>query len=448
MAYRFTFDPNRCTGCQACVVGCWMEHRARQVAAWRRVPAFNAFRHPALPRFHLSLACHHCDAPACLEHCPAGAYTKDPATGAVTLHQDRCMGCRYCTWACPHDAPRFEAAAGIVEKCTFCPERLGAGLEPACVARCPVEALGLEARDPGPDPACPGIPPSTTAPGLRILPLREGAGPAVGFAPPEAVLAPFFDRLLAVPEPKITLRGEWGLVVFTTVFAVLAAWLGASRLGGPRLPAGALLGVGGAAMILAASHLGRPSRAWRAGLNAATSWLSREVILVSAFLGVGGLHLLGALRSHAWGWVAALLGFAALFAIDRIYRVALRTGPWNLHSAHALFNGLYLAALLVRAWPLAGAVGLLKLGLFLHRKRHFAGRGRLGGRLGATLRVAFGFVAPVLLLTWNPVLAGLCAVLGDLLDRCEYYAELEIPTPAGHLAAETRRRLGQQPSVA
>ena len=441
MALRFTFDPNRCTGCQACVVGCWMANRDQQSGAWRHVPAFNAFRHPDLPRFHLSLACHHCDEPACLANCPADAYTKDPVTGAVTLHRERCMGCRYCTWACPHDAPHLDAEAGTVEKCTFCPERLADGLEPACVARCPVEALGIEGREEQPTPMFPGIPPSTTKPGLRIVPLRRDAPPELGFAPAPKLIARFLEDVLTLPTPKITLRGEWSLVVFTTVVSVLVAWFAASRLGGPHLPLGLFLGAGAGVMALATAHLGRPDRAWRAVLNLRGSWLSREILLTSTFLGLGGLVLLAPGLPVGLAWAAGAAGFGSLFAIDRIYRVALKTGPWNLHSAHVLFNGLYLLALLVRNWPLAGAVGLLKLGLYLHRRRHFAQRGRPVRHAVGHLRVLVGFLAPLLLARWVPGLAALAAVLGDLIDRCEYYADLAIPTPLAHLTSEVRRRL-------
>lgn len=441
MSYRFTFDPNRCTGCQACVVGCWMENLAEQSAPWRQVPAFNPCRHPELPRFHVSLACHHCDAPACLANCPADAYSKDPRTGAVTLHRDRCMGCRYCTWACPHDAPRFDALAGTVEKCTFCAGRLTEGLEPACVARCPVEALGLEARDAQPTPTFPGLPPSATRPGIRLVPLRRDAPPALGFAPPPALVARFLPEVLTVPESKITLRGEWTLVVFTTVVSVLVAWFTASRLGGTPLPAWLFLGSGAGVMALATAHLGRPGRAWRAVLNLRGSWLSREILLTTAFLCLGGLALLVPTAPAGVGWAAVAAGFGSLFAIDRIYRVALQTGPWNLHSAHVLFNGLYLLALLTRNWPLALAVGLLKAGLYWHRRRHFIRQGRPRRTSVTFLRALLGFLGPLVLAPWLPGLAALAAVLGDLVDRCEYYADLEIPTPEGHLVAELKRRL-------
>jgi Fe-S-cluster-containing dehydrogenase component len=447
MALRFTFDPNRCTGCQACVVGCWMEHREHQALPWRRVYGFNPFHHPALPDFKLSFACHHCAEPACLLNCPVAAYTKDHATGAVVLDASRCMGCRYCTWACPHDAPQFHAAAGTVEKCSFCLERLEQGQEPACVARCPVEALGIEERVPGdPDPECPGLPPSGTRPGIRIAPLRRAEGPELGFAPPEPVLERFLDQVLALPEAKITLRGEWSLVLFTTAFSVLVAWLGAANLGGPAVSPWAFLAVGGGVLALAVLHLGRPSRAWRAGLHGATSWLSREILLTTAFLGLGGLHVLGFLPGRGLGWAATALGFAALFAMDRIYRVALRMGPWNLHSALVLFNGLYLFGLLARLWPLAFAVGALKLALTLHRRRLNRHRLRPVRLFSGSLRLTLGFVAPLVCAPLDPVLAGLFAVLGDLVDRCEYYDDLEIPTPTGHLASAFREQRAQRPA--
>ena len=45
-------------------------------------------------------------------------------TGVVNLDPDRCVGCRYCTWLCPYDAPRFDPRTGIVQKCTFCSDRI------------------------------------------------------------------------------------------------------------------------------------------------------------------------------------------------------------------------------------------------------------------------------------------------------------------------------------
>jgi Fe-S-cluster-containing dehydrogenase component len=423
MDRAFVFDPNLCTGCQACRVACGTENP--QSGPWRQVHTFNPARLPSLPRTHLSLACHHCEEPACLRHCPAGAYSR--GEGRVDLRREHCLGCRYCTWACPHDAPRFDPAQGLAEKCTLCAPRLGRGLAPACVARCPTGALAY--REPGDlDSAAPGFPQSPTRPGIRFLPLsRQGLeAPA---APGPDVVARWKDRLLALPPSRITLRGEWSLVLFTHALALLVAWAGAGALGRAPFATGFFLAAGALVLSLSALHLGRPLRAWRALLNLRTSWLSREILAILAFLGLGGL-------GHEWA--ALVAGLGALFTVDRIYRVALRCGPWNLHSAHTLFNGLYLLGLWAGLPLLWIPTGLLKLGLYLHRKAQAPSSGR---RVWSLLRLALGFGIPALgQELGTPVLVA-AAALGDLIDRCEYYVDLVLPSPGRDLVAALRTRL-------
>jgi len=445
---QFRFDPTACTGCEACVLACRMANRAQQARPWRRVHSFNPLRLPGLPVFHLSLACHHCLHPACLAHCPARAYTQDPATGAVSHHPERCLGCRYCTWTCPHDAPRFDPGAGVVEKCGFCLERQGQGLEPACVAQCPLGALGFEPRDAAAAPVAdppPGFPATGLGPALRFLPLRRAA--PVQAAPPESgLLARGRRALLAVPEPRITARGEWALVLFTATLAVLAGIMLALALRPGRplpAPAGqpwAFAGAGLAALALSTLHLGRPARAWRALANLRGSWLSREVALAGGFLLLAGLRL-GAPQVRGLAWAAALAGLAALYAVDRVYQVATHSGPLNFHSAHALFNGLYLAGLLAGCWPLALAAGLLKAGLYLNRKLHFRRQGRTARPLLSLVRLAAGFGLPLLAFGGAAAVPG--ALLGDLVDRWEYYGELgelELRSPQGDLAEALAER--------
>jgi len=440
MSFQFAFNPNRCTGCQACVVGCWMENRQKQSQNWRRVHTFNAFHHPQLPLFHLSLACHHCEDPACLRNCPADAYAQDAVTGAVTIDAERCIGCRYCTWACPHDAPKFNAAQGTIEKCTFCSERIGQGLEPACATRCPVEALGFEERKQGDKHHdIPGFPASEIRPSIRFVPLRRDAAPDLGLTPDSGVMRGFLGDLLRVPEAKITLSGEWTLLLFTTAMSLLYAWFTSSLTGGPALPAPIFLSIGLVSMLLSAWHLGRRERAWRAILHLRTSWLSREILLTGAFLGFGGLHLLFLPQSKILGWATVLLGLAGLLAIDRIYRVALKGG--RLHSGQTLLNGHYLLGLLSGLPLLSIGAGMLKIVLYLHRKHHFAQKGRPIRSLISALRLCLGFLGPLFLMTWNPLLAALSALLGDFVDRCEFYQELEIHTPELELNTVLRARL-------
>jgi Fe-S-cluster-containing dehydrogenase component len=106
MANSFLFDPNRCTGCGACRLACSIENQLEPERSWRRIDTFNRTRHPGVPLYHLSLACNHCAEPACMFACPALAYSRDEKSGAVLLDEGKCIGCRYCAWACPYDAPR------------------------------------------------------------------------------------------------------------------------------------------------------------------------------------------------------------------------------------------------------------------------------------------------------------------------------------------------------
>ena len=106
----------------------------------------NLRRRPGGPTYFLSVACHHCERPACLAACPSGAYEKR-ADGIVVHHEEKCIGCRYCEMACPFGAPRYSEEKGVMTKCHLCHHRLDGGERPACVAACPTEALqGVERK--------------------------------------------------------------------------------------------------------------------------------------------------------------------------------------------------------------------------------------------------------------------------------------------------------------
>jgi Fe-S-cluster-containing dehydrogenase component len=136
----FLLDLHRCVGCGACVLACRIENGRMLTAAWRRVVPLNLRRQPAGPTYFLSVACHHCEEPACLAGCPSRAYEQRP-DGVVVHHEERCLGCRYCEMTCPFGTPRFDEDKGVVSKCHLCVHRLDAGLGPACVGACPTEAL-------------------------------------------------------------------------------------------------------------------------------------------------------------------------------------------------------------------------------------------------------------------------------------------------------------------
>ncbi len=94
--------------------------------------------------YHISLACNHCDKPACVQVCPTGAMHKDE-WGLVWPDWGKCIGCGYCTMACPYHSPIIDQAEKKSSKCDGCRARISEGKEAICVQACPVRAL--EFRD-------------------------------------------------------------------------------------------------------------------------------------------------------------------------------------------------------------------------------------------------------------------------------------------------------------
>ncbi len=143
--YRFHFDMGKCIGCKCCEVACHEQNNTPAAVNWRKVGEVEGGEFPNTVRLHISMACNHCLEPTCLKGCPVDAYYKDPLTGAVRMREDSCIGCGYCTWNCPYEAPQFNFERHIVTKCDFCHNRLVEGDLPACVAACPSDALQIEA---------------------------------------------------------------------------------------------------------------------------------------------------------------------------------------------------------------------------------------------------------------------------------------------------------------
>ena len=110
---------------------------------------------------YLPMACMQCEDPPCVKVCPAKATYREP-DGLVVIDYNWCIGCRMCMMACPYWARRFNFTEphlpreamnpathylgnrprmrGVVEKCTWCIQRIRNGRYPACVEVCPVGA--------------------------------------------------------------------------------------------------------------------------------------------------------------------------------------------------------------------------------------------------------------------------------------------------------------------
>lgn len=139
----FLVDAERCLGCFTCAMACKSYYQQETGIIWRQVYPLDPAIYPHAERAFYSLACNHCETPACLHACPVSAYEKREKDGVVVHHHDRCIGCGNCVRSCPYGAPRYNPVLRKAEKCSMCHERLDAGLLPACVQSCPVDALRL-----------------------------------------------------------------------------------------------------------------------------------------------------------------------------------------------------------------------------------------------------------------------------------------------------------------
>jgi len=176
--FGYALDLSRCIGCRRCVHACVAENNQSRdpEVQWIRVlqmdkekgidfahadPYYEPEKVPEEGHFYVPVACQHCRNPPCVKTCPTGATFTDP-DGIVVIDYDWCIGCRCCMAACPYGARRFNwrepsipaeklnpsthylgnrpRPQGVVEKCTFCIQRVRDGRYPACVEVCPVGA--------------------------------------------------------------------------------------------------------------------------------------------------------------------------------------------------------------------------------------------------------------------------------------------------------------------
>ncbi len=208
MRRGFDFDAALCVACNACNAACMLENGFQP--GTRSVRSWNSEALPLLSVINISIACNHCEKPSCLEGCPALAYTLD-STGAVIHHQERCMGCRYCTWRCPYDAPKINEAKGYIEKCHFCTERAADGIEPACVTACPTGALRMTELDEFPSAGVEWFPDTGIRPSLKLRGTDERSGPLI-----IPVEDPGPDEEESIPSVVATkVLKEWSLLVFS-----------------------------------------------------------------------------------------------------------------------------------------------------------------------------------------------------------------------------------------
>lgn len=167
-AVGLLYDSTLCVGCKACVAGCkrangmppevdadqtewnpgiWdtpedTSGKTLNIIKVYRDGSMAAKDHATDGFAFVKKQCYHCVDPSCVSACPVSAMAKDPQTGIVSHDPDRCIGCRYCVFACPFRVPKYEydKAFGQIQKCQLCKHRLAEGELPGCVESCPTGA--------------------------------------------------------------------------------------------------------------------------------------------------------------------------------------------------------------------------------------------------------------------------------------------------------------------
>jgi formate dehydrogenase iron-sulfur subunit len=454
----FVLDLGRCLGCSACVLACRLENAHRWSLPVRRVLPLNGTRHAGGPTWFLSVACHHCERPACVRACPSAAYERR-ADGVVTHDEALCIGCRYCEMVCPFGAPQFDTAKGVMAKCDFCEARVAKGDPPACVVACPTEALRGSEGELSPDPIPGFVDPAACRPAIRFKLPRGGRGyrlqhliaQQAGLKRPETR-----DRGLQTgdegpetrdPRPE-TRDNEWPLVVFTALAipaaGVFAARLLAGLVSGPAMPGDGVQALAAIALFvgLAVSllHLGRPLRAPLALRGAGRSALATEVALASAVLIVALLALLPALSPAlrlASARAAGIMALGLLVALGLVYFLPARR-PWRtVLVATPMTSGLAIGVMVLAStaapWRLGAALGLLAVDIVAFVATWLSWRA--GGptapihagifawrRPLVALRVVMVNLLPAtLLLAQLPILAVSVASAGVFVDRFAFY---------------------------
>jgi Fe-S-cluster-containing dehydrogenase component/DMSO reductase anchor subunit len=366
------------------------------------------------PVVNVSMACNHCKDPVCLAGCPATAYHTDQDTGAVITDPLKCMGCRYCTWNCPYDAPKFNSISGIIEKCHFCNHLITAGDSPACCSACPTGALGFGE-----------IPDNITFQENEIIPER-GINPSSYFKEtiklngPEIIPSiPEEKSFLIAGSPKGSVTGETSLIAFTFLSAISVS-LAISGIFVYRpswywLSLVSILLAGLSSLF----HLGSVLKAWRSLSNIRHSPLSREIFALILYCGMVVANPF--MDYPIYHVMVSVSGLILLIVIDSVY--SFTSGKINqFHSGQVFITSLLMVSFFTHQAVPFLFIAALKI-IIIFRSGQLTGKDRtmFGPRF---IRLALLVISAMILVSGTgkgestPVLIFLT---GELIDRYLFY---------------------------
>jgi formate dehydrogenase iron-sulfur subunit len=151
MPKAILYDSTLCIGCRLCEKACAEHHNlpydetiaTEEKLSAHKLTAITTHGDKFMRRF-----CMNCLEPTCVSVCPVAALRKS-ANGPVTYDATRCMGCRYCVFACPYQVPTYQwnSRHPVVKKCDMCADLVAAGRPTQCAAVCPTGATKFGERN-------------------------------------------------------------------------------------------------------------------------------------------------------------------------------------------------------------------------------------------------------------------------------------------------------------
>lgn len=409
MSDGFIFNHNFCVNCKACSAACILENK------WtirpRDIFTFNNESIPVSPLINLSLACNHCEIAVCMEGCPASAYTRDNLTGAIIVDSTKCIGCRYCQWNCPYDAPKYDPAERTIVKCNLCYTRVASGEKPACTLACPTGALRYDTlSDQNNNNTYPWFPDKKLRPAIELV--SDNSGELLKIVPER-------NYLSIVHRKKYkNITTDVPLIIFSFLSTLSVAGIVSSFING-KYPGVAWLIPLMLAALSSLFHLGNKWRTWRAMSNPVNSPLSREI---AAFIIFSLLAFLTAILNNPGLLIASsLTGIVFLILIDGVYIYPDKSKTVILHSGQTFLSSLLIISFFTGSLPAFIFTAILKMAfsvnLLINKHSCFSLR---------FFRIAFLLITGIsLVLNGQPndLVVSFVFLSGEFIDRVLFYID-------------------------
>ena len=169
-------------------------------------------------------------------------------------------------------------------------------------------------------------------------------------------------------------------------------------------------------------HLGKKTRMWRSVLNPKSSWLSKEIISYALFYGLVFMDLL---LFNIPDVIIIFWGFTLLISIDMLYALATWRWPLQIHSAQTIFIGITIYSVLTNSYYLLAFILAFRLTIYIYKTY----KNKEKNLILPILRVIIPIISFGFLLQLQHVLFVVLIVTADILDRIEFYNELNVPDP-------------------